>query len=73
MPPREVHVFDRRQIIRGPDEFRGQVGSLTFIFTKYPDTKGNHWFVQPGHVGHENMTNTLGMLQALFGTQSDSV
>jgi hypothetical protein len=40
MPPREVHVFDHRQIIRGPDEIRGQVGSLAFIYTKYPDPPG---------------------------------
>ena len=73
MPPPEVYVFDPRQIIRGPDEIRGQVGSVAFIFTKYSDPDGHHWFVQPGHVGHEEMTNTRGMLQALFGPDAERV
>ena len=73
MPPPEIHVFEPRQIIRGPDEIRGQVGSSAFIYTKYPDPEGNRSFVQPGYIGHEEMTNTPGMLQALFGPQADAV
>jgi hypothetical protein len=73
MPPPEVHVFSHRQIARGPDEIRGQVGSLAFIFTKFPDPEGNRWFVQPGYVGHERMTNTHGMLQAFFGPRAGEV
>jgi hypothetical protein len=73
MPPPEVHVFTSRQITRGPDEIRGSVGSYAFIYTKYPDPEGNHWFVQPGYVGQEQMTNTHGMLQAFFGTRADEV
>ena len=73
MPPPEIHVFTTRQIALGPDEIRGQVGSLAFIFTKYPNPEGNRWFVQPGYVGHEQMTNTHGMLQALFGPKAGEV
>jgi len=73
MPPPEVPVFETCSIARGPDEIRGQVGSCAFIYTKYPDPAGNHWFVRPGHVGHEEMTNTLVMLQALFGPKADAV
>lgn len=73
MPPTEIHVFEPRLIARGPDEIRGQVGSLAFIYTKYADAQGNRWFVQPGHVGHENMTNTPAMLQALFGLDAQRV
>jgi hypothetical protein len=60
-------------IARGPDEIRGQVGSFAFIYTRYADPQGNHWFVKPGYVGHEEMTNTPGMLQALFGPEADAV
>src|SRR4051794_21319610 len=73
MPPPEVHVFEPRLIARGPDAIRGQVGSFAFISTKYPDPHGNHWFVQPGHIGHEQMTNSTNMLQALFGPEADAV
>jgi hypothetical protein len=73
MPPSQVHVFEPRQIIRGPDEIRGQVGSVAFIYTKYPDTEGNRWFVRPGYLGHEAMTNTPAMLQALFGPEAVAV
>jgi hypothetical protein len=73
MPPPEIHVFTTRQIALGPDEIRGQVGSLAFIFTKYPDPEGIRWFVQPGYVGHEAMTNTHGMLQAFFGAKAGEV
>ena len=73
MPPPEVHVFEAHQIARGPDEIRGQPGSHVFIYSKYPDPEGNRWFVQPGHVGHEEMTNTRGMLQALFGPDAGRV
>jgi hypothetical protein len=73
MPPPEIHVFTSRQITRGPDEIRGSVGSFAFIYTKYPDPDGNRWFVQPGYVGHEQMTNTHGMLQALFGPKAEEV
>ncbi len=51
MPPSEIQVFTSRQIAQGPDEIRGQVGSLAFIYTKYPDPEGNRWFVQPGTSG----------------------
>ncbi len=70
MPPPEVHFFAPRQIARGPDEIRGQPGSLVFIYTRYYDPEGNRWFARPGHVGHEQMTNTHGMLQALFGSDA---
>jgi hypothetical protein len=73
MPPPEVHVFEPRMIALGPDEIRGQVGSLAFIYTKYPDPDGNRWFVQPGYVGHETKTNTHGMLRAFFGPKSRDV
>lgn len=73
MPPIEVHVFEPNQISRGPDEIRGQVGSLAFIYTRYPDPDGNRWFVQPGYVGHEQMTNTVSMLRALFGSEAEPV
>jgi hypothetical protein len=73
MPPPEVHVFQPRQIARGPDEIRGSVGSYAFIYTKFPDPESNHWFVQPGFVGHEQMTNTRGMLQAFFGPEVNAV
>jgi hypothetical protein len=73
MPPPEIHVFQPRQIALGPDEIRGQVGSLAFIYTKYADPEGNQWFVQPGYVGHEAMTNTHGMLQAFFGEKAGEV
>src|SRR3954447_15422326 len=73
MPPPEVQIFTPRQFARGPDEIRGQVGSLAFIYTRYPDPDGNRWFVRPGYVGHEEMTNTHGMLQALFGPEADRV
>jgi hypothetical protein len=73
MPPTEVQVFSPRQIALGPDEIRGSVGSFAFIYTKYPDPEGNRWFVQPGYVGHETMTNTQGMLQAFFGPEADAV
>jgi hypothetical protein len=72
VPLPEVCVFNPDLLRRGPDEIRGQVGSLAFIFTKYPDPEGNRWFVQPGHIGHEVMTNTPGMLQALFGPGLDA-
>ena len=48
MPPPDVHVLDPQHIRRGPDEIRGSIGSHAFIFTKYPDPKGNRWFLQPG-------------------------
>ena len=70
MPPVEIHVFEPGMIARGPDEIRGQVGSFAFIYTRYPDPEGNRWFVRPGHVGHEQMTNTQGMLVALFGSRA---
>jgi hypothetical protein len=73
MPPPEVHVFTPRQIALGPDEIRGQVGSLAFIYTRYPDPEGNRWFVRPGYVGHEQMTNTHGMLRAFFGPKAGEV
>ena len=73
MSPPEVHAFLLRQIARGPDEIRGQVGSLAFIYTRYPDPGGNRWFVRPGYVGHEEMTNTHGMLRAFFGPKSGEV
>jgi hypothetical protein len=69
MPP-EVYVFDTQLIRRGPDEIRGQVGSLAFIFTKYSDPQGNRWFVRPGYIGHEQMTNSPEMLQAFFGPEA---
>jgi hypothetical protein len=72
MPP-EVHVFSLQQIALGPDEIRGQVGSVAFIYTKYTGPEGNRWFVQPGYVGHERMTNTHGMLQAFFGAKAGEV
>ena len=73
MPPQEVQVFDPSFIRQGPDEIRGQVGSLVFIYSRYPDPDGNRWFVRPGFVGHEQMTNTVGMLRALFGSEADEV
>jgi hypothetical protein len=73
MPPPEIDVFTLRQIALGPDEIRGQPGSWAFIFTTYPDPEGNRWFVQPGYVGHEHMTNTHGMLQAFFGAKAGEV
>src|SRR4051794_39696277 len=73
MPPPEFHVFTTRQIARGPDEIRGQVGSSAFIYTRYPDPEGNRWFVRPGYVGHEEMTNTHGMLRAFFGPKAGEV
>jgi hypothetical protein len=73
MPPPEIHVFTNRQIALGPDEIRGQVGSLAFIYSVYPDPEGNRWFVQPGYVGHETMTNTHGMLQAFFGAKAGEI
>jgi hypothetical protein len=73
MPPPEIQVFQPRQIALGPDEIRGQVGSLAFIYTRYPDHEGNRWFVQPGYVGHETMTNSRGMLQAFFGPQAKEI
>ena len=69
----EIHVFDPRMIARGPDEIRGQVGSLVFIYTRHMDPEGNRWFVRPGHVGHEEMTNTQGMLTALFGSRAEEI
>jgi hypothetical protein len=73
MPPPEIHVFTTSQIALGPDEIRGQVGSWAFIYTKFTDPDGNRWFVQPGYVGHEQMTNTHGMLQAFFGAKAGEV
>jgi hypothetical protein len=73
MLPPEIHVFNSRQIALGPDEIRGQVGSFAFIYTKFTDPEGNRWFVQPGYVGHEQMTNTHGMLQAFFGPKAGEV
>lgn len=73
MPPAEVRVFEPHLIARGPDEIRGQVGSVAFLYTRYPDPEGNRWFARPGHVGHEEMTNSRGMLQALFGPEADDV
>ncbi|QDV35583.1 hypothetical protein [Tautonia plasticadhaerens] len=73
MPPEEVQVFEPRLINRGPDEIRGQVGSLAFIYSKYADPDGKRWFVQPGHVGHEQMTNSAGMLGAFFGPEAEEV
>jgi hypothetical protein len=70
VPPPEVHFFDPQLIQRGPDEIRGQVGSLAFIYTKYLDPEGNQWFFRPGFVGHEQMTNTPEMLQAFFGPEA---
>jgi hypothetical protein len=72
MPP-EIHVFSLQQIALGPDEIRGQVGSWAFIYSKFPDPEGNRWFVQPGYVGHEQMTSTHGMLQAFFGAKAGEV
>jgi hypothetical protein len=72
-PPPEIRVFTLRQIARGPDEIRGSVGSFAFIYTNYPDPDGNRWLVQPGYVGHEQMTNTLGMLRAFFGPKAGEV
>jgi hypothetical protein len=73
MPLTEIQVFEAHQIARGPDEIRGQPGSLAFIYTRYADPEGNYWFVQPGSVGHEEMTNTRGMLRALFGPDAEMV
>jgi hypothetical protein len=73
MPPPEIDVFTLRQIALGPDEIRGQVGSWAFVYTKNTDPEGNRWFVQPGYVGHEQMTNTHGMLQAFFGPKAGVV
>jgi hypothetical protein len=72
-PLTEIQVFEAHQIARGPDEIRGQPGSLAFIYTRYADPEGNHWFVQPGSAGHEEMTNTRGMLLALFGSDAEKV
>lgn len=52
-------------LTRGPDILRGQ--GVAFIVTRYPDPSGRKWFVQPGTVGHEEMTDSPEMLQALFG------
>jgi hypothetical protein len=73
MLPPEIHVFSLQQIALGPDEIRGQVGSFAFIYTKYSDPDGNRWFVQPGYVGHERMTNTRGMLRAFFGPRAGEI
>ena len=73
MPPPEVYVLAPRQIARGPDEIRGQPGSLVFIYSRYTDPEGNRWFVRPGHVGHEQMTNSLGLLQAHFGPDAGRI
>ena len=73
MPPPEVQIFEAHQIARGPDEIRGRPGSFAFIYSRYPDTEGNRWFVQPGHVGHEETTNSHGMLRALFGPDAGRV
>ncbi len=73
MPPPVFHVFERGDIARGPDEIRGQVGSIAFIYTRYADPEGNRWFFRPGHVGHEEMTNMPGMLAALFGPKAGEV
>ena len=59
MPPEEVQVFEPRLIARGPDEIRGQVGSLAFIYTKYDDPDGNRWFVRPGYVGQRRQAGPV--------------
>ena len=73
MPPPEIQIFEPGIIARGPDEIRGQVGSYAFIYTRYSDPEGRRWFVRPGHVGHEEMTNTHGMLRALFGSRAEEI
>jgi hypothetical protein len=73
VPPPQIHVFDPSQIARGPDEIRGQVGSCAFIYTKYRDAEGNRWFLRPGYVGHEEMTDSREILLALFGPEADAV
>jgi hypothetical protein len=70
VPPPQVHIFDPNLIRRGPDEIRGSIGSHAFIFTKYLGPQGNRWFLQPGYIGHEMMTNTPEMLQAFFGPEA---
>ena len=69
--PPEVSPIPAHLLARGPDAIRG--GGLAFIVTKYPDPDGHRWFSQPGSVGHEEMTNSLGMLQALFGPRWQEV
>lgn len=71
--PQQVTIFTLREITRGPDEIRGEPGSLAFIYTKYQDPDGNRWFVQPGFIGHEEMTNSHAMLRALFGPEAGRI
>jgi hypothetical protein len=69
--PQSQPIIPPASLTRGPDAIRGS--GYAFIYTKYADPRGNHWFIQPGHVGHETMTNTPGMLQALFGPKAKEV
>lgn len=60
-----VEILPRAAYTNGPDAIRGS--GHAFIYTKYPDPEGKHWFLYPGYMGHESLTNTPEMLQALFG------
>jgi hypothetical protein len=69
--PPERNIIPLEALVRGPDAIRGS--GQAFIYTKYTDPQGHRWFIQPGHIGHETITNSRDMLQALFGPRATEV
>ena len=69
-PPNQT-ILPPSALFKGPDALRGS--GYAFIYTKYADPQGHRWFLKPGHVGHETMTNSPFMLQALFGPDAQAV
>jgi hypothetical protein len=69
--PQEHKSIPATLLVKGPDAIRGS--GYAFIYTKYPDPEGNRWFIQPGYIGHESMTNTKEMLIAMFGGEAPEV
>lgn len=64
----------------GPDLFRpgargwcGDAGAVTFLYTRYADPAGNHWFCEPCTVGHEHLVTRPHVLAALFGPDLPAV
>ena len=71
MTPTPVTVIPMHMLSRGPDHIRGT--GIAFIMTKYADPSGSRWFAKDGSIGHEMMTSSPEMLQALFGPRAKEV
>jgi hypothetical protein len=69
--PEKFQPFPLSMLQQGPDVIRGS--GTAFLLTRYLDPDGHRWFTWDGKVGHEQVTNSPGMLQALFGPKAAEI